>query len=158
MREQRDLRGPALLGLRVSAGAFAVCVALAVVFDALLVLLRVFSGRRPLRNQSLPAFDLPKCLYCFSCSVCAAFVAVFHVCDAAVAAFVDLVSVFFLCCCCLVLFVFLLHCFFCFVCCCCFFVLLFLLFVLCCWLCAAFASAFTLAALDLPKCQEQFFN
>ena len=27
----------------------------------------VFSGRRPLKNQSLPAFDLPKCLYCFSC-------------------------------------------------------------------------------------------
>ena len=36
------------------------CAAFAVVFDALLLLLPVFSGRQPLKNQSSPAFDLPK--------------------------------------------------------------------------------------------------
>ena len=30
----------------------------------------VLSSRRPLKNQSMPAFDLPKCLYCLSCCLC----------------------------------------------------------------------------------------
>ena len=72
------------------------------------LLLLLLSGRRPLKNQSLPAFDLPKCLYCFCCC---------------------------LCCC------FSLCCRFC--CCCC---------------CGCFLGRRqlnpTLAAFDLPKCQE----
>ena len=73
----------------------------------LLLLLRVLPSRRPLKNQSLPAFDLPKCFCCLLCCLCSC-VAAATACAA----------------CCL--------CFSC--CCCCFFclctVLLFLLFVL----------------------------
>ena len=36
---------------------------------SLLPLVRVFSGRRPWKHQSVPAFDLPKC-FCFSCCLC----------------------------------------------------------------------------------------
>ena len=70
-----------LLPLLRFAAAFAA--AFAVLLDALLLLLlRVLSGRLPLKNQSLPAFDLLKCLYCASCCLCCC-----HCC-------------FLLCCCC----------------------------------------------------------
>ena len=46
------------------------------VFAALLLLLRVFSGRQPLKSESLPAFDFPKCFCRLFCCLCCCVVVV----------------------------------------------------------------------------------
>ena len=138
MRTQRPL-GPRLLGPRVSVAASAVFVAVCTVCAAFAVAGAAFTDCVPLGALLLLLF------------ACAA---VFHVCAAFAASFCFLfvpsvVCAF--CCLCLLLFVLLyfafsvdivaasLCCFSCFVCCC-------------------FLLLFTLAALDLPKCQKQLNN
>ena len=82
--------------------------------DALfLLLLRVLSGRRPLKSQSVPAFDLPKCFCCFLCYLCCCVAAVWYY-------FAACCLCFSCCCCCFFFFFFVSACT----------VLLFLLFVL----------------------------
>ena len=96
-------------------------------------------GRRPLKSQSLPPVDFPKCFCCLFCCLCCCLHNLLLLVRLVVFVFPVVVAVFFCFC---------LHCF------------AFSVF------CPAFAAAFgsptvekpTLAALDLPKCQEQFYN
>ena len=73
---------------------------LSAAFAALLLLLRVLPGRRPLKNQSLPAFDLPKMFLLLIMLFVLLFVQLAAACAAC--------CLFFSCCCCCFVF---LHCF-----------------------------------------------
>ena len=147
-----------LLLLPVVATVFAAAFAAAL----FLLLLRVLSGLRPLISQSMPAFDLPKCLYCLLCCLCCCVAAVWYclccclynlllLVRLVVCAFPVVVPAFFVSACTVSLFLFC--------------VLLLVLCVAFPVVCPAFSAAFgrrplnpTLAALDLSKCQEQFYN
>ena len=136
----------------------------------MLLLLRLLLG--PLKNPPLTFQNVctvfPVVFADVSASVCAAFAAVAHVCAAAVvafgASFADPVGAFFMFCCCLVLFVLLFiqvaaACAASVVCAfCCFLLLLLPLLLLLLLRLLLGRRPLNLAAFDLPKCQEEFFN
>ena len=65
----------------VVATVFVTVFAAAFAASVVLLLLRVLSGRQPLKSQSLPAFDLPKCFCRLFCCLCCCVAVVLYLCS-----------------------------------------------------------------------------